>query len=654
MRPALLLRALTAGLLAACLAAAPALAQDTPKDAAKDKPQTLDKVSFGTNWVAEAEHGGFFQAVADGTYKKYGLDVTIVPGGPNDNNRMLLIAGKIDFFMAANTLMSLDAVTNNVPLISVAAIFQKDPQVFLTHPESRITKLEELKPLTLFVSKEGMTSYYQWLKSEYGFSDKNVRPYTFNAQPFIATAQSAMQGYVTSEPFAVEKAAGFKPGIILLADAGYNTYSTLIEARVDTVQKKPDLVQRFVDASIIGWYNYLYGDNSAANAMIKKLNPEMTDELLAYSVAKMKDYGIVDSGDTLKDGIGAMSDERVTNVFQKMVKSRRGQARYRLPQVLYAALRQQGRRYRAAPQEHEVGHDPEKCEAVFPRDKRGTRLRGDHAQKRNLMAGPAALSETNAGGLAVSLRAVTKIFDNGVSALGPLDLDIPKGEFVSLLGPSGCGKSTALRVIAGLTSPTSGSVEVSHHAGDGRPGHSIGFVFQEPTLMPWTTVRENVRLPLRLADVPPAESDARIGEALARVGLADFAGRLSPRIVGRHEDAGVAGARAGHRSGYPADGRTVRGAGRDHPLPSQRRSADAVAQAEQDGRVRDAFGVRVRLSVAARGRDDAATGPHSEPTSRIETSEPRSEDFRTSAEYGDYCRKVSAALAPSYQGQPAL
>ena len=321
MQPALLWRALTAGLLAACLAAAPVLAQDKGKDAAKDKPQTLDKVSFGTNWVAEAEHGGFFQAVADGTYRRYGLDVTIVSGGPNDNNRMLLIAGKIDFFMAANTLMSLDAVANNVPLVSVAAIFQKDPQVFLTHPEAKITKLEELKPLTLFVSREGMTSYYQWLKSEYGFSDKNVRPYTFNAQPFIATAQSAMQGYVTSEPYAVEMAAGFKPGVILLADAGYNTYSTLIEARVDTVQNKPDLVQRFVDASIIGWYHYLYGDNSAANAMIRKLNPEMTDELLAYSVAKMKEYGIVDSGDALKDGIGAMSDERVTNLFQKMVKA---------------------------------------------------------------------------------------------------------------------------------------------------------------------------------------------------------------------------------------------------------------------------------------------------------------------------------------------
>ena len=321
MKAAHLLRALTAGCLAVLLAAAPAAAQDKQGDKPADPSAKLDKVSFGTNWVAEAEHGGFFQAVADGTYKRYGLDVTIVPGGPNDNNRMLLIAGKIDFFMAANTLMSFDAVTNNVPVVSVAAIFQKDPQVFLTHPESRVSKIEDLKPLMLFVSKEGMTGYFQWLKSEYGFTEKNVRPYTFNAQPFIATAQSAMQGYLTSEPFAVEKAAGFRPNVLLLADYGFNTYSTLIETRADMIIKKPDLVQRFVDASIVGWYNYLYGDNTAANAMIKKLNPEMTDELLAYSVAKMKEYGIVDSGDTSKSGIGAMTDERVTSFFEKMVRA---------------------------------------------------------------------------------------------------------------------------------------------------------------------------------------------------------------------------------------------------------------------------------------------------------------------------------------------
>jgi NitT/TauT family transport system substrate-binding protein len=309
MNPAFLLRALTAGLLAVVAALAPARAQ------------TLDKISFGTNWVAEAEHGGFFQAVADGTYRSYGLDVTIVPGGPNNNNRMLLTAGKIDFFMSANTLQSFDAVANNVPLVTVAAVFQKDPQVLLYHPETKVTKLEDLKPLTLLVSPEGVTSYFQWLKSEYGFNESKVKPYTFNPQPFIVNKQSAMQGYVTSEPYAVEKSAGFKPGVILLADYGFNTYSTLIETRREIVDKKPDLVQRFVDASIIGWYHYLYGDNKPANAMIKQLNPEMTDELLGYSVAKMKEYGIVDSGDSLRNGIGAMTDERMASFFDKMVRA---------------------------------------------------------------------------------------------------------------------------------------------------------------------------------------------------------------------------------------------------------------------------------------------------------------------------------------------
>ena len=310
MNPLLLTRALTAGLMVVLMAISPAAAQTT-----------LDKVSFGTNWVPEAEHGGFFQALADGTYKSYGLDVTIVPGGPNENNRMLLIAGKIDFFMSANTLQSFDAAANNVPVVAVAAIFQKDPQVFVTHPESKVTRLEDLKPLTLFVSKEGISTYFQWLKSEYGFSEEKVKPYTFNSQPFLADKQSAMQGYVTSEPFAIEQTAKFKPGVILLADYGFNTYSTLIETRREIVDKKPDLVQRFVDASIVGWYHYLYGDNAPGNAMIKKLNPEMTDELLAYSVAKMKEYGIVDSGDTLRDGIGAMTDARATSFFDKMVRA---------------------------------------------------------------------------------------------------------------------------------------------------------------------------------------------------------------------------------------------------------------------------------------------------------------------------------------------
>ncbi|MGN6310812.1 MAG: ABC transporter substrate-binding protein [Xanthobacteraceae bacterium] len=289
--------------------------------AAPATAETLDKVSFGTNWVAEAEHGGFFQALADGTYRRYGLDVTIVPGGPNVNNRILLIAGKLDFFMTANTLQSFDAVANKVPVVAVAAIFQKDPQVFLAHPESKVAKLEDLKPLTLFVSKEGIGSYFQWLKSDYSFSEDKVKPYTFNAQPFLADPKSAMQGYVSSEPYAVEKRAKFKPTVLLLADYGFDAYSTLIETRLNLIDSKPDLVQRFVDASIIGWYNYLYGDNKPGNDIIKKLNPDMSDELLAYSVKAMKDHGIVDSGDAVKDGIGAMSDARMASFFDKMVRA---------------------------------------------------------------------------------------------------------------------------------------------------------------------------------------------------------------------------------------------------------------------------------------------------------------------------------------------
>lgn len=312
MPPSLLLRALIVGMALGAAAGTPVRAQ-TAAD--------LDKVSFGTNWVAQAEHGGFYQAVADGTYKSYGLDVTIVPGGPNVNNRIQLIAGKLDFFMSANTLQSFDAVANNVPVVAVAAIFQKDPQVFLAHPESKVTKLEDLKPLTLFVSKEGMPTYFQWLKSEYGFSEENVRPYTFNPQPFLANKASAMQGYVTSEPYAIEKQAKFKPTVILLADYGFTSYSTLIETRTAFAEKKADLVQRFVDASVTGWYNYLYGDNRAANALIKKANPDMTDDLLAYSVDRMKQYGIVDSGDALKDGIGAINDERMAAFFAKMVRA---------------------------------------------------------------------------------------------------------------------------------------------------------------------------------------------------------------------------------------------------------------------------------------------------------------------------------------------
>ena len=281
--------------------------------------QPLDKVTFATNWVAQAEHGGFYQALADGTYRRHGLDVTILPGGPNVNHRLSLPAGRIDFYMSANSLQAFDAAAQNIPTVSVAAMFQKEPQVLMTHPDQGIEKFEDLKRLTLFISKEGIATYFQWMKREFGFREEQVKPYTFNPQPFLADKRTAMQGYVTSEPYAIETQAKLKPKIFLLADQGFNSYSTLIETRRDLVEKNPGLVQRFVDASIVGWANYIYGDNAAANARIKRDNPEMTDALMAYAVTTMKQYGIVDSGDTRGLGIGAMTDARMKSFFDKMV-----------------------------------------------------------------------------------------------------------------------------------------------------------------------------------------------------------------------------------------------------------------------------------------------------------------------------------------------
>jgi NitT/TauT family transport system substrate-binding protein len=307
-------RIATAGVITACLLAGNLMA-NRPASA-----QAPDHVSFATNWVAEGEHGGFYQALADGTYRRYGLDVTIVPGGPLANNRILLPAGKIDFYLSANTLQAFDAVEQNIPTLAVAAMFQKEPQVLIAHPGGGIDSLKDLKGRTLYVSKEGVASYFEWLKADFGFADAQVRPYTFNPQPFLADRNSAMQGYVTSEPYAIEKLTGMPPKVFLIADYGFNSYSTLIETRRDLVDRKPDLVQRFVDASIIGWYRYIYGDNRAGNDMIKRQNPEMTDELLAYTVARLKEYGIVDSGDSLELGIGAMTDARIADFFDKMVR----------------------------------------------------------------------------------------------------------------------------------------------------------------------------------------------------------------------------------------------------------------------------------------------------------------------------------------------
>lgn len=281
----------------------------------------LDEVSYGTNWLAQAEHGGFYQAVADGTYEKHGLKVTIVQGGPNAANRSLLIAGKVTFYMGGQ-LGDMDAVKEGIPLTSVASIFQKDPQVLLAHPDAGVEKFEDLAKLdTIFMGKEGYATYFEWMKKNYpGFKDEQYKPYTFNPGPFITNKASAQQGYLTSEPHEIEKQAGWAPKVFLLADAGFTPYSTMITAQTKTVEENPEMVQRFVDASLEGWYNYLYGDNKAANDLIKKDNPEMTDEQIAFSIAKMKEYGILESGDALEKGIGCITDDRYKAFFDAVVK----------------------------------------------------------------------------------------------------------------------------------------------------------------------------------------------------------------------------------------------------------------------------------------------------------------------------------------------
>jgi NitT/TauT family transport system substrate-binding protein len=276
-------------------------------------------VVFGTNWLAQAEHGGFYQAVADGTYAACGLDVTIQPGGPQVNNRALMMAGKVDYHMGGNLLEAFSAVAEGIPIVAVAAAFQKEPQVIVTHP-GRVSSFEEIRTLPrIFIGDQGFASFYQWMINAYGFTAEQRVPYTFNAAPFIADKDSAMQGYLSSEPFFVEKEGGFAPDVWLIADAGYSTYSTLIETMAATVADKPDQVKCFVEGSIRGWYTYMYGDNAAANAMIKKDNPDMTDEAITYAIARMKEAGIVDSGDSETLGIGVMTDAKVKDFFDKMV-----------------------------------------------------------------------------------------------------------------------------------------------------------------------------------------------------------------------------------------------------------------------------------------------------------------------------------------------
>ncbi|WP_035987975.1 ABC transporter substrate-binding protein [Leptolyngbya sp. KIOST-1] len=306
--------AVGAGMLAACAGGSQNTASSDAAPAAASGE--LDRVTFGTSWFAQAEHGGFYQAVATGIYEDHGLDVTIRMGGPQVNGNQLLMAGAMDFKMGY-AIDAINSIQEGVPKVTVAAIFQKDPQGLLAHPGVGIESFEDLQGKTILMSTSAHTTFWPFIKAKYDLDESQMGVYTFNVGPFVADENLVQQAYITSEPFAVKREGGFEPVILLMADHGYPNYTTTIETRREIVENNPDLVQRFVDASIKGWYSYL--ENPApGNELIKQDNPEMTDEQIAFGLEKMAEYGIIKSGDAETLGIGAMTDDRWEEIFTVM------------------------------------------------------------------------------------------------------------------------------------------------------------------------------------------------------------------------------------------------------------------------------------------------------------------------------------------------
>ncbi|MFN3521893.1 MAG: ABC transporter substrate-binding protein [Phenylobacterium sp.] len=303
--------------LAIALAALLCACSPARKDAAPADGRTT--IRFATDWRAQAEHGGFYQALATGEYAKRGLDVQIVQGGPGVNVPQLLASGAVEMGMGSNSFIVLNLAQEGVPVKAVAAIFQKDPQVLIAHPDQGVETLADLKGHPILLSDASVTAFWVWLKAKYGFTDDQVRKYTFNSAPFLADKRVAQQGYVTSEPYTIEKEAGLKPKVFLLADNGYPGYATMVLAPDSLIAKNPAAVKAFVEATAAGWKSYLEGDPAPANRLILKDNPEMTQDVLDQAREKLKTYGIVQGGDAATRGIGVMTEARWTE-FADMAK----------------------------------------------------------------------------------------------------------------------------------------------------------------------------------------------------------------------------------------------------------------------------------------------------------------------------------------------
>jgi NitT/TauT family transport system substrate-binding protein len=311
-------------LLITALAALCACSQGQPNAGAQPQKTVI---RFATDWRAEAEHGGFYEALATGEYAKRGLDVRIIQGGPTVNVPELVASGAVELGDGSNSFIVMNLANARAPVKAVAAFMQKDPQVLLAHPDAGINALADMKGHPILLSDASKTAFWPWLKKRYGFSDDQVRSYDFNNGAFILNKSVVQEGYLTSEPYTIQKAAGFQPKVFLLADQGYPSYAAMVLAPTTLIARDPAAIRAFVEASAIGWKTYLHGDPKPADALIMKDNPEMTEDVLSQARDKMRTYGLVDGGDAATLGVGAMTDRHWADFF--MIASDKGPANYK-------------------------------------------------------------------------------------------------------------------------------------------------------------------------------------------------------------------------------------------------------------------------------------------------------------------------------------
>ncbi|MGH6971553.1 MAG: ABC transporter substrate-binding protein [Caulobacteraceae bacterium] len=293
----------------------------------KGATQGRTLIRFATDWRAEAEHGGFYEALAEGLYAKRGLDVRIVQGGPEVNVPELVASGAVELGDGSNSFIVMNLANEHAPVKAVAAFMQKDPQVLLAHPDAGIESLADMKGHPILLSEASKTAFWPWLKAKYGFSDSQLRSYNSNSSLFIVNKNAVQEGYLTSEPYTIQKPAGLAPKVFLLADQGYPSYAAMVLAPDSLIAKNPAAVRAFVEASALGWRDYLHGDPKPADAIILKDNPDMTEDILAQARDKMRAYGLVDGGDAQKLGIGAMTDAHWAAFFK--IVSPTGLANYK-------------------------------------------------------------------------------------------------------------------------------------------------------------------------------------------------------------------------------------------------------------------------------------------------------------------------------------